>query len=157
MSQTESTEQAVLLVGLYQRPDGQIEVPLTISYRYPNPLWRIPGGGANPKETPEEAAKREYLEEVGLSIKGLWRHKTIKKRSHSERYQHHLQHVLVAEIPTMDGFLKGVQDGEERLTNRLFTLEELRGTLYASNHVAGREILHSHAAVLDEVLRKLFD
>jgi 8-oxo-dGTP pyrophosphatase MutT (NUDIX family) len=34
------------------------------------PGWRVPGGGRNPHETPEEAVLRELREEIGLTGHG---------------------------------------------------------------------------------------
>lgn len=49
------------------------EIILTHQYRYPIDRWiyDLPGGGANPTETPEQAAARECTEEVGLVPKKL--------------------------------------------------------------------------------------
>ncbi|MHB1496350.1 MAG: NUDIX hydrolase [Acidimicrobiales bacterium] len=35
------------------------------------PFWLVPGGGVNPGETPEEAARREAYEEVGVVLGDL--------------------------------------------------------------------------------------
>ena len=44
------------------------------------PFWLVPGGGVNPEETPEEAARREAYEEVGAVLGDLgppvWRRHT---------------------------------------------------------------------------------
>jgi len=42
---------------------------LTYAFRHESQYWRIPGGGIEPEETPEQAAQRELHEELGLTIK----------------------------------------------------------------------------------------
>ncbi len=37
--------------------------------RHPHRGWEFPGGTVEPGETPEEAAKRECMEEAGIKIK----------------------------------------------------------------------------------------
>lgn len=44
---------------------------LMIRNSYGTKLWTFPGGGKKRNETPEEGAKREALEEVGLCLDGL--------------------------------------------------------------------------------------
>ena len=48
--------------------DAQQRVHLVRQYRYPTdfPSWEIPGGAAEPGESPIEVAKRELREEAGL-------------------------------------------------------------------------------------------
>jgi len=41
---------------------------LTYAFRHESPYWRIPGGGIEPDETPEQAAQRELREELNLTI-----------------------------------------------------------------------------------------
>ncbi len=49
------------------------EVVLVRQYRYPVDalVWEIPAGRREPGETPEDAARRELEEEVGLRVKRL--------------------------------------------------------------------------------------
>jgi len=42
---------------------------LTYAFRHDSQYWRIPGGGIEPDETPEQAAQRELREELSLTIK----------------------------------------------------------------------------------------
>jgi 8-oxo-dGTP pyrophosphatase MutT (NUDIX family) len=47
-------------------PEGKL---VLVKLRYA-PGWRVPGGGRNPHETPEEAVLRELREEIGLTGHG---------------------------------------------------------------------------------------
>lgn len=47
-------------------PEGKL---VLVKLRYA-PGWRVPGGGRNPDETPEEAVLRELREEIGLTGHG---------------------------------------------------------------------------------------
>lgn len=44
---------------------------LLMNFRPDNHLWGIPGGAMEPGESLEETARRETLEETGLSVKAL--------------------------------------------------------------------------------------
>ncbi|GAC1696679.1 MAG: hypothetical protein NVS9B6_04030 [Candidatus Limnocylindrales bacterium] len=48
--------------------DGRV---LLVHHTYGELNWEIPGGGANPGESAEGAARREVLEETGLTLAGL--------------------------------------------------------------------------------------
>ncbi len=44
---------------------------LLVMHSYGETLWTLPGGGVHKNESPEEAAKREVMEEVGISLEQL--------------------------------------------------------------------------------------
>lgn len=44
---------------------------LLVHHTYGELNWEIPGGGADPGESAEEAARREALEETGVTLAGL--------------------------------------------------------------------------------------
>lgn len=53
---------------------------LLLKRSYGEKIWTLPGGGINKNESPEEAAKRETKEEVGINLEnisqyGSFRHK----------------------------------------------------------------------------------
>lgn len=61
---------AAVLVPVLQSPDG-LELLFTVRaerLRHHAGQIAFPGGGLDPGETPEEAARRETLEEIGLEI-----------------------------------------------------------------------------------------
>jgi ADP-ribose pyrophosphatase YjhB (NUDIX family) len=54
---------AMGVAGAVYDDQGQV---LLVKHRY-NPGWRLPGGGVNRGEPPQDAVMRELAEEVGLS------------------------------------------------------------------------------------------
>jgi 8-oxo-dGTP pyrophosphatase MutT (NUDIX family) len=44
---------------------------LLVLHSYGDTLWRLPGGGVHKNEAPENAAKREVMEEVGIPLEQL--------------------------------------------------------------------------------------
>jgi 8-oxo-dGTP pyrophosphatase MutT (NUDIX family) len=51
---------------------------LLVRSTYGRMMWDLPGGGAGRSEPPEEAARREVREEVGLTITGVRRLKVLR-------------------------------------------------------------------------------
>lgn len=51
---------------------------LLVRNTYGQKTWNLPGGGIKVGETPEQAAHRETIEEVGLSIENVREHGSFK-------------------------------------------------------------------------------
>ena len=120
-----SAAEAVLVIGLYEESPGTILMPLTRSNVWMPSRWNILGGKVKVHETKEVAAEREYHEEAGLCIKNLRLYDSITKDSWNAGIAQHIQHVYIAEIETLSGFLAYAQDGEKKLTNGIFSVRDI--------------------------------
>ena len=153
----QSTEEAVLIIGLYQeRTTRKIMMPLTRSKAFNHPKWKIPGGGVEPGESPIQAAKREYHEENGLLVENPYFVEVVRKPSRSDPSRIHIQHILVAQIQNLIGFNKTAMDGDELLTNAIFDVNDIRQAMSHNVRLEGYEILHFHISPLMRALEKIF-
>jgi 8-oxo-dGTP diphosphatase len=65
--------QTIRAVLCYLRDGENYLLLLKAKDRFGGGLWNSPGGKVEPNETPEEAAKREVLEETGFVVESLER------------------------------------------------------------------------------------
>lgn len=131
-------------------------MPLTRTNTWMPSRWKIPGGGVEVHETTEVAAIREYYDETGLRIKNLRHYKSVPKDSWDAKINQHIQHVYIAEIETLSGFLARAQDGEEKLTNGIFPVSDVLRAVTLRRKLGYNEIMVAHAKILKEVLTMLF-
>lgn len=157
MGRIESTAEAVLVIILYQDPQGKIFTILTRSDAWEIEMWRIPGGGVEPGETIEQAAAREAFEEVGLVVTDLRLFRSYNKPSRSSYHEKHVQHTLIGITSSISGFLPKSQDGEELLTNGLFPADEVRKVVLYREHIGAHEILGPHAKILHQSFSTIFE
>ncbi|HET9428620.1 MAG TPA: NUDIX domain-containing protein [Allosphingosinicella sp.] len=67
-------------------------------------VFLLPGGGIGWFETPEDAARREVREEVGLRVDGLSFFATYESRAEGKRDTVHLFTAVADAAPTTDSF-----------------------------------------------------
>ena len=67
-------------------------------------LYVLPGGGIHRSETPERAAARETLEEVGIAAQGLRLVSVHRNQAEGKRDTIYLFTGFVVEAPRADGF-----------------------------------------------------
>ena len=113
-------------------------------YRYPHDCyeWEIPEGGADPGESPLECAKRELLEETGISAKN-W--ELLQEMQVSNSVTDEVSTTYVARGLT---FSAASPDGTEQLAIRKLPLAEairlaIDGTIRDSISVASLLKLHA--------------
>jgi 8-oxo-dGTP pyrophosphatase MutT (NUDIX family) len=61
----------------YIRDNGRVLLQIKAPDRFGGGLWNAPGGKMLDGESPEDAARREVMEETGLSVDDLTDHGTI--------------------------------------------------------------------------------
>ena len=65
-------EYHITVLALLERPDHRILITQrALDKAWAAGHWEIPGGGVRADETPEEAVRREVLEETGLDLEGI--------------------------------------------------------------------------------------
>ncbi|RMG05562.1 MAG: NUDIX hydrolase [Nitrospirae bacterium] len=109
-----------------------------IRRKNPPPGWALPGGFVEYGETLEDAARREALEETGLSIELLRQFHTYSDPSRDQRF-HTITTVYIARA---EGEPRGADDAVEA---RVFTRETLP-----------REIAFDHRSILEDYFEKRY-
>ena len=80
--------------------DGQI---LLVRHSYGPNEWFFPGGGINDGESPEDAAKRELMEETACEITGMKLVGVIDETLSGAPHKDHLFEGVVSDMPEADG------------------------------------------------------
>lgn len=70
---------------------------LLITHTYGNASYSVPGGGINIGESPEAAARRETLEEVGIETRKL---EYVTSLLYTKEYRHDTVHIVRATAAT---------------------------------------------------------
>lgn len=76
---------------------------LLVRHSYGSRLWCLPGGGIGRGEAAEQAAAREWREEIGCDLSALRALGVLESRLHGARNRVHLFTGTIAGIPQADG------------------------------------------------------
>jgi 8-oxo-dGTP pyrophosphatase MutT (NUDIX family) len=90
---------------------------LLLKHSYGPKAWGLPGGGMKAGEDPEECAKREVFEEVGLELDELHLLGVLQERLSGSPHTSHVFMAKVSETP--------LPDGREILEARFFPADAL--------------------------------
>ena len=85
---------------ILRNPSGEV---LLVRHSYGPPLWSLPGGGLERGEAPEDAARREVREELGLTLAALEPLGTLEEELSGTNHTAHLFGAAVDEAPQVDG------------------------------------------------------
>lgn len=108
---------------------------MLLKHSYGPKAWGLPGGGMAPGEDPEDCAKRELYEEVGLKAEALEPLGVLEETLSGSPHTAHLFTVQVTDAPK--------PDGREILEARFFP-EDAMPRLLTQNAVKRLEIWRSH-------------
>ena len=75
---------------------------LVVRHSYGPPVWGLPGGGVRKGEDPEAAARRELLEEVGMTVERLKAIGTIEEMVSGSPHKGHLFEATVLDDAVPD-------------------------------------------------------
>lgn len=76
---------------------------LLLRHSYGPDLWALPGGGLNRGEHPEECARREVREEIGLTLGSLQSFASLDEELSGSRHTAHLFTAVCEAQPRPDG------------------------------------------------------
>ncbi|MCF7843418.1 NUDIX hydrolase [Candidatus Gracilibacteria bacterium] len=161
------TAEAVLTIALYESESGEIFLPLVLSSERARPSWRIPGGGVEYGEDPFFSSFRELYEETGLIanisffietkqiMSGIFHTMTVLKNSWRGSNNRHRQFVHIAEIHDISIIKETTIDDDEKLSVRLFSVNEVIDSMCHNKALEGRRILAAHANILKQAFKEL--
>ncbi|MBX7527670.1 NUDIX domain-containing protein [Qipengyuania vesicularis] len=95
---TGTTRDGVSIIG--RDFDGQV---LLVRHSYGPQEWYFPGGGIADGEAPENAARRELLEETGCEIEGMKLVGVIEEELSGAAHTAHVFDGIINDMPEADG------------------------------------------------------
>lgn len=81
-------------------PAGEI---LLLRHSYGHPVWALPGGGLGRREDPEQGARRELREELGIRAATMRAVGVVEEQVAGIEHVGHVFAALSSETPTPDG------------------------------------------------------
>lgn len=75
---------------------------LLLRHTYGPSAWTLPGGGVGRNEDPEQAARREMLEETGCAVSGMILLGTLEETISGSPHVAHVFHARIDQMPRPD-------------------------------------------------------